>query len=185
MNDFIIYKLALLAAGIVAGFVVWFSLQVKESNISRWESLPRNKYAGVVLGFLCLLWCIPQAQPIVWSWMLPWLFPLAIAFAVIGFFFLDYLFARAVGGLFILTAYYMLHGSFTYHTAHGAVFAVMCWIIGISGLFFSGRPYLLRDVIRKIAISRKYKYVTAAFFAAFGLFCLSAGIVHLVSGSAS
>ncbi|QSH41723.1 hypothetical protein P0136_06565 [Lentisphaerota bacterium ZTH] len=185
MNDFTIYKLVLLLAAVLSGGIVWFILRLKSDNITRWEALPRNRYAGVVLGFLCLLWCIPQAKPIVWTWMLSWLFPLAVVFSVIGFFFLDYLFARAVGGFFILTAYYMVHESFTYHTAHGAVFAVMCWTLGIAGLFFSGKPYLLRDILRKIAVSRKYKYVTAAFFAAFGLFCFSAGIIHLAAGTAA
>ena len=152
------------------------------TRLPKWESLPRNKNMGVILVFLCLLWCVPQARPIVWDWMLPWLYPLAITFSILCFLFLDYLFSRGTGGFFILLTYYFVHEAFTFCTPLTALFALMCWVLGIAGLFFSGKPHLLRDFIRKLAKSSRIRYVTSAYFIAFGILCLTLGIIHMHRG---
>jgi hypothetical protein len=182
VKAFDLYIVALFACAVGAGLAGVWAAGLKESTLSKWESMPRNKQFGAALALVCLIWCIPHAQPIVWDWMKPWLLPMALAFTVIGFYFLDYLFARAIGGFFILLTYYLLHESFTFHTPGAAVFAVLCWGLGILGLFFSGKPYLCRDMIRKIARSSKIKYLTVGYFSLFALFCLTAGILHLAKG---
>jgi hypothetical protein len=180
VNAYNIYTAALLVCGIVSMLTAVFILRMNTSRLPKWESLPRNKYIGVVLAFLCLFWCVPQARPIVWDWMLPWLYPLVFAFTILGYLFLDYLFSRAVGGFFILLTYYFVHESFTFHTPAIAVFAIFSWALGIAGLFISGKPHLLRDFIRKIAKSSTVRYSSAAYFVIFGVMCIVLGIMHLI-----
>lgn len=182
MTEYTVYVVSLwLGALLAIGATVWLSL-LNPQNLEDREALARNQQLGVILGLLCLLWCIPHARPIVWDWLLPWLLPLTVAFAGIGYFFLDYLFARALGGLLILSAFYYLHASFSFHTPASQLFAVMCWLLGICGLFLSAKPYLLRDLIRQVAVARKWKVSLQVFLTVFALYCLTVGIIHAVSG---
>lgn len=178
MNDYQIYIAALSVGGIAALTAAFWAWRMNPARLPQWEGLPRNKYYGVILAFLCLLWCVPQARPIVWDWLLPWLYPLAIIFSVLGFLFLDYLFSRALGGFFILLTYYFVHEAFTFHSPATPLFAIACWCLGIGGLFISGKPHLLRDFIRKLAKSSRIRYATSAYFVVFAIFCLTLGIIH-------
>lgn len=178
MNAYQIYITALIACGLASLVVALWAVRMNLERLPKWESLPRSKNFAVVLVLLCLLWCVPQAKPIVWDWLLPWLYPLAVAFSILAFMFLDYLFSRAIGGVFILLTYYFVHEAFTFHSPAMALFAIMCWGLGIAGLFFSGKPHLLRDLIRKLAKSTAVRYVSSAYFAAFGIWCLTLGIIH-------
>ncbi len=182
MNAYQIYTTALIACGFASLVMAFWAGRMNLTRLPKWESLPRNRNIGVILVFLCLLWCVPQARPIVWDWMLPWLYPLAIAFSILGFMFLDYLFSRAIGGFFILLTYYFVHEAFTFHTPVLALFAIMCWALGILGLFFSGKPHLSRDFIRKLAKSTHIRYTATAYFAAYGVLCLTLGIIHAFRG---
>ncbi len=178
MNAYQIYITALIACGLASLLLAFWAGRMNLTRLPKWESLPRNKYIGVVLAFLCLLWCVPQARPIVWDWLLAWLYPLVIVFSILGFLFLDYLFSRAAGGFFILLTYYFVHEAFTFHSPVTALFAILCWCLGIAGLFFSGKPHLLRDFIRKLAKSSRVRYASSAYFVAFGLLCLTLGVIH-------
>ncbi len=182
MTEYQIYTMALIACGLFSLVIAFWTAKMCPEKLPKWESLPRDRNFAVVLVFLCLLWCVPQAKPIVWDWMLPWLYPMAVAFSILGFMYLDYLFARAAGGLFILLTYYFVHEAFTFHTPALAFFAVMCWALGILGLFFSGKPHLCRDFIRKLAKSSHIRYTALSYFAIFGVLCLTLGIIHICRG---
>jgi hypothetical protein len=182
MDAYQIYTTALVACGLASLLVAVWAGRMNLERLPKWESLPRNRNIAVILVLLCLLWCVPQAKPIVWVWMLPWLYPLAIFFSILSFFFLDYLFSRAIGGFFILLTYYFAHEAFTFHTPVLALFAIMCWALGILGLFFSGKPHLFRDFIRKLAKSSRIRYTAVAYFSAYGILCLTLGIIHALRG---
>ncbi len=182
MTAYQIYTMALIACGLFSLVLAFWAAKMSPANLPKWESLPRDRNIAVVLVLLCLLWCVPQAKPIVWDWMLPWLYPLVVVFTILGFMYLDYLFARAIGGFFILLTYYFVHEAFTFHTPVLALFAIMCWALGILGLFFSGKPHLCRDFIRKLAKSSGIRYVATSYFAAFGALCLTLGIIHICRG---
>ena len=182
MTEYQIYTMALIASGLFSLVIAFWAGKMSPENLSKWESLPRDRNIAVVIVFLCLLWCVPQAKPIVWDWMLPWLYPMAVVFSILGFMYLDYLFARAAGGFFILLTYYFVHEGFTFHTPWLAFFAVMCWALGILGLFFSGKPHLCRDFIRGLAKSPRIRYTALSYFAVFGVLCLTLGIIHICRG---
>lgn len=180
MNPLTIYKIALFAltAGLIAAGI--FSLRLSPQNLERYEAIPRNRIAGGMLAFVALLWCIPHTRPIIWTSWLPFLYPLVILCTVLAYAYLDYLFSRALGGFMILAAYYFLHESFSYHSTGTAFFSLLCWGVGIVGIFFSGKPYLMRDLIRKCAASARWRYATAAYCFIFALSALVAGIAHII-----
>ncbi|MBR4957597.1 MAG: hypothetical protein IKZ31_07535, partial [Lentisphaeria bacterium] len=100
---------------------------------------------------------------IVFNWMLPMLYPAVIVFTVLAWFFLDYLLSRALGGLFILSAYYFVYSAFNWHTPYLAVFSILYWLLGIAGICFSGKPCWMRDVLRLCCDSPRYRYAAAGF----------------------
>jgi hypothetical protein len=173
-----IYTAALIIAAITAASIGITAYRMNPQRLPQYESLPRWRGSGAVLAFLGLLWCIPHATPIVWNWMLPWLFPLVIICTVLAYLFLDYLLSRAIGGLLILSAYSLLHESFTFHTPLAAVLTIFCWALGIAGLFLSAKPHLLRDFIRCLSSSSRWRLGTLLFFAGFAGITLFAGISH-------
>lgn len=110
--------------------------------------LSRMRLGGVVLGIPCLVWsawhgCImlegglAKYHPVVWA-----LVPVT---AVLCYFFLDYLFARAAGGFFILCANELLRQSFAHAVLLRPVYSVACLLLGIAGLFMLGVPWRVRD----------------------------------------
>ena len=182
VTDYNIYCYGLLAAAVIAAVIGMWCWKMTPATLALWEKLPRNRTAGTIIGFLALLWCVPHATPIVWDWMQGWLYPLVFICTVLGCLFLDYLFSRALGGIFILGAIYFLHESFTFHTPAAWILAIICWTIGIAGLFLSAKPHLLRDFIRLIAASRLWRSVSTGFFTFFAGYALIVGIMHLARG---
>ena len=63
MNAYNIYIAALLASGLGALVIAVWALRMNVEKLSRFESLPRNKYLGVVLAFLCLLCVCASGAP--------------------------------------------------------------------------------------------------------------------------
>ena len=184
VTDYNIYCCSLVFTAAISAVIGIWCWRMNLTNLAVWEKLPRNRTAGTILGFLALLWCVPHATPIVqdWAWLVGWLYPLVFICTVLGCLFLDYLFSRALGGIFILGAIYFLHESFTFHTPAAWILAIICWTIGIAGLFLSAKPHLLRDFIRLIAASRLWRSVSTGFFTFFAGYVLIVGIMHLARG---
>ena len=169
MDGFLLYRIALGAAGAaLLVLALWFA-RLKMDALPRWEPLPRNRRAGAVLALIALLWCVPYAQPIAFDWLVPLLYPLAVLGAVLGYFFLDFLLVRAAGGLFILTAYYFVHAAFEFHAPLCAALSIGYWLLGIGGICLSGKPCWGRDLIRFGCRSARGRYATAALLAALAL----------------
>ncbi|MBQ7207856.1 MAG: hypothetical protein IJS01_08675 [Lentisphaeria bacterium] len=175
MSETVLYRLwmipgaaALLAAGI-------FFLRLDEENLSKFEPLPRNRVFGMISGWFALIWCIPHAEAVAPGFLLPFLWPLALIVPVVSFFCLDYMTARAVGGLLIILAYEALHRAFDLALPLAGVVAVLSWLLGACGIWISGIPYHLRDAIRLAARKPVMRFL-------FGLSLIVCGLVFLVSG---
>ena len=179
MSDIAIFTAGLFGMGIIGTLATLFMLRLDSDNIQYYEKIARLRHAGGVIAFICLLWCVPNAKPIVWDWMLPALYPLVIIFTIVAWGFLDYLFSRAIGGLCILTAYWFLHDAFTFHSFMSPAFAIFCWIIGIAGLLFSAKPHLFRDMLRKIAAQNSWKFTITTYLVLFALFSTISAIMLL------
>lgn len=165
MNELTIFRAALILAAILEAGTAFWLFRRTPAKQEQTDRLPRNKYAGIALGFLALLWCVPHAEPIVFNWMLPLLYPAAILFTVLSWFFLDYLFSRALGGILILGAYYFVYGAFNFHTPGLAAFSILYWIAGITGICFSGKPCWMRDLLRSCCQSARIRWTAAGFCA--------------------
>lgn len=123
-------------------------LKVNKENLEKREKLPRAALPGAILGIIDLLWCIPNAMPILPESLHKYLLPLAILLIILAYCALDHLFSRAIGGFMILTAHFYLKESFASPTILSAVFATLCLIFGTIGIFISGKPHLTREIIR-------------------------------------
>lgn len=179
MSETVLFTTGLFGAGICGIAAAIFIFRLDPANINQLEKIARWRHIGAILAFIGLLWCVPNARPIVWDWMLPALYPLVIIFTITAWLFLDYLFSRAIGGLCILTACWFLHDSFTLHSPWAPLFAIFCWIIGIVGLMFSAKPHLFRDMLRKIAQRPVWKATIMGYLILFALFSIISAIMLL------
>ena len=161
IDSHILYLTILSSVTIFLALTLFWILKLVPANLAKWEKLPRNVLWGMIIAVIDLAICVPQSEPIVPTGMKPWLIPLAVISAWIVYQFLDYIFSRAFGGALILLSYYLLFASFTYHTPAKIPFALGCYGIGILGIFFCGKPFLMRDLIRKIANSAKWRNISA------------------------
>ncbi len=174
------FVLALFAALCVG--VAIFAARLKAESQPKAEMLPRAALPGAILGFIDLLWCIPNVKPILPEGMHAYLIPAAVAFAVLGWAYLDKLLARAAGGFLILMAHYLLKESFADARPGAALFAALCMAFGTLGIFVSGKPHLMRDLIRKVCESPKWRMATVATSCAIAASSLAMLSLHLLSG---
>ncbi len=180
MNTYyMIYVAGLLLFGCAVVFSGIWIIKLNPDNLSIKEKLPRNVWLGMIFGVAGLIWCIPHSKPILPDSLHPYLIPAVIVCAFLAYNFLDYLFARAIGGFMILLAHYFLHESFTLHTPASPVFAAFCMAMGIVGIFFAGKPYLFRDFIRKAAGNHRLRIGSASVCWVFGIFCVILGVLQL------
>ena len=175
MNEQFFYRLWMIPGGIFLLIAGLFFLRLNAENLKRFESLPRNRYFGLAAGWFGLIWCIPHAQAVAPQFLLPLLWPLAIIVPIVSFFCLDYMTARAFGGLLIIISYEALHRSFALALPLAGVIAVISWILGGCGIWISGIPYHFRDAIRLAAAKKSWRNI-------FGFVLLLAGLLFTVSG---
>ena len=113
--------------------------------------LPRLRWAGVVLGIPCLAWsawhgCIMLEGGLAKFHTFVWcLVPILTILCAL---YLDYLFARALGGFLILSSNELIRCAFIYDVPLRGVYSVVCLLLGICGLFLLGAPWHLRDALK-------------------------------------
>ena len=166
---------ALCAASAIA------ALKLKPELLAKVEKLPRATIPGAILGFIDLLWCIPNAEPILPEAFHVYLLPAAIILGILAWFFLDKLFARALGGLLILLAHYFHKESFADAMPAGMLFAILCFVFGTWGIFVSGKPHLMRDLLRKLCANQNWRIAVASLLGAYAVTSLIALSFHLLS----
>ncbi len=177
MNEELFFRGSLLLAALIWAALGCWTYTLNGDKLPRWEKLPRNRAVGALLGCAALIWCIPHARPVVFDWMVPYLWPMAIGGTVLGYCFLDYLFARAAGGLLILVSYHFVHGTFDFHTQGAPFLAILYWIIGVFGICISGKPYWLRDLLRALCGKVRLRLFTCGFLLLLGVATLLGGLL--------
>lgn len=183
MNELTLYKIVLLGVGIISFLIAWGHFLIKENNLKLWERLTRNRNLALPLVFCALLWCIPHAKAVAWDWLAPWMFGLVILFTILSYVYMEYLPARALGGIFILYGCYVAQESYAWHTPGAGWLMILTWTIAIVGMFIAAKPHLLRDYFRKVVSEDRYRFIGAAFFCVYGIWSLALGIIHLVKGA--
>lgn len=162
MNEASLFHTYSLAFGAWWLAVAVVTLVLNPKTLPYFEKLPRNRYLGIVIGWVAMFGCIPHAAAVAPAMILPYLTPIAVITPVLCFFFVDYLFSRAVGGSFILIAYYFLHASFNIHYPFMPLLAVFCWLLGILGMWISAKPHIMREYLRNAARTPAFKFTAAA-----------------------
>lgn len=153
---------------VIAAFL-FFLAYVCAFQPQRFASLPRNVWWGMAIGIPCLAWsawhaCIMLEGGLAKFHTIVWL--LVPTIAILSYFYLDYLFSRALGGLFILAANEMIRCAFAHAIPLRPLFSLVCLLIGVMGLFMLGTPWRMRDAISLAAKNRRYGrgFATALIF---------------------
>lgn len=178
MSDLTVYRLILTITAAASFAAAGWIFRLRPAATIRAEALPRNRMLGGPLGIFALLCCVPHAEPIVFGWMLPLLYPAAVAGGVLAFFYLDYLFSRAFAGIMILGAYSVVHGAWEFHAPLAAYLSIAAWVWGGAGIAFSGKPCWMRDVIRRCCASALWRGGWGGALAANGVLMLAGAVAQ-------
>jgi len=138
-----VFAAILAALGYILGFA-------SHRQPDLWRKLPRERILGEIITVVCLVWCTVHVLPMLEGDMARfrvWVRLLAPVLAVLSFFFLDFLFTRALGGLFLLMVNDLLHGAFTVHLPVRPIFAVVSYALGVLAMFMIGAPWRFRDLL--------------------------------------
>ena len=114
----------------------------------------RSRPAGMVLGAVCLVWSAHHACVMLEGDLArfhPYVWLLVPVVAVLSWFFLDFLFARAAGGFFILCANVLIYGAFVHDIPWRPWYSVVCLALGVLGLFAVGAPWYIRALLQAAA----------------------------------
>ncbi len=181
----LIYPCALGAWALLCAALAAIALRLRPELSERLDKLPRAAVPGAILGFIDLLWCIPNVKPIMSESLHPYLIPAACVAAVLAWIFLDKLLARATGGFLILLAHYFLKESFADALPGSAFFALLCLAFGTLGIFISGKPHLLRDILRRLCANPSWRAAAATILACLAVCSFATLSLHLINGHAA
>jgi uncharacterized membrane protein YfcA len=174
-----IFALAMILTGIFFFISFTWIFKTSDKNISDKEKLPRNRLLGVILAGAGFFWCVFHSKPLLAPSMHVYLIPAAMLCTWLAYLFLDFLFARAFGGMLILLAHYFLHESFAFKTPDKPFLSLLCFIMGTYGIFLCGKPHLLRDMIRHISKSLAWKYSMSGLLLLYSIAFITYGFIHL------
>jgi hypothetical protein len=183
MNYFSFFPYTLIAFGAAA--FIWFIYiltSFKISNLKKIDKIPRNVHLGIIFTIIDIAWCVPQAIPIFGVKDSTGIILLAIVCIIIGCGFLDYLFARALAGFFILLAHFFLWQSFAADISFMWLFPILCYVMGTFGILIGAMPHLFRDLLRKICNRRKWKVGFSILLILYTIVNVYLGIALIVNG---
>ncbi len=153
---------------------------------ARWpglhKRLPRERVIGSVLASICLVWAVFLVLPMLEGGMLRYrtlLKLLVPGIAVLAYFFLDYLFTRALGGFLLLCLNAMIYQAFVVNLPlpFRTVYDLLCYGIGIGGLLLIGMPWVFRDLLEKAETARLWRMRLGVVFGGLALFFLVSAFV--------
>ena len=139
---------------------------------SRFLRLPRNKWVGAAIGAACLAWsswygCMMLEGGLArFRFIVVLLVPVT---AILALLFLDYLYARAIGGFFVLASNELIRQAFAADIMLRPFFSLLCLAMGICGLFMLGMPWRMRDAIALSASRPAAGRAIGAVFAVSGI----------------
>ncbi len=174
---YIFLSFAIGVIGLIIGSVNFF---LNEGKIEKAEKFCRERNFGVIIFFGCLSWCVPHTEAIIFNFLVPYLWYIAIILAILSYFYLDYLMARAFSGSLIICAYYLVHSCFDFHSVIASLMSVIAWLIGIFGIVISAKPSYLRDLLRISAKNSKIRYTISAVTVIFSFLIIGNGLLELM-----
>lgn len=145
----IIYRLlSILLALLCLGFA-YLATRLCTAHPKLPALLARHRLGGLLLGVAVLCWCAYEGAA-----MLParfatpvWLLVPVVTAAC--WFFLDFLFSRALGGFLILLANHLIQHAFAYYCGARPLYCILALLWGIGGTALVAWPWLLRDALEQ------------------------------------
>jgi hypothetical protein len=150
-----IYHLSLQTAGYIAGlflllFGLWGLIRPADSQAAA-RTLPRSRVGGFVLfttAFFWSFWLLATMEMGEFSsFRKPLLFIMPVGFLLVLRFVDEFLAARALGILFLLSAEPLLDAAFFRSERSRLLVTVFAYLLIVAGLLWVTMPYLLRDQI--------------------------------------
>ncbi len=137
-----------------------------------WRRLPRDRHLGIVVAVACLVWSAYYAVPMLEGGMAryqPIIKILVPVVAVLAYFYLNFLLARATGGLLMLAATVMLHQAFVVRLPFRPLFSLICYAIALAGMIALAAPWHGRDLLRLATLSNRWRTALTGFSAGIAL----------------
>lgn len=87
MSELLLCRIAgVLSALVLAAAAVW-CFRLNPANLSKYEPWPRNRLAGLLIGWAVLAVCVPHAAVVSPGFLQPLLWPLAVVAPVLCYFY--------------------------------------------------------------------------------------------------
>lgn len=161
----------------VALVLLFLALTLTAARLTRrwsslWCRLPRLRLPGVLLGTLCLAWAAAEVNLMLEGDMAVYhrlVWAAVPVVALLAYIHLDFLFARALGGLLLLLLTDMLHQAFAIHLPARLLFAAAAYLVCLWAMALVAAPWYFRDLLQQTAESRPWRHGTTAVFAALSL----------------
>ena len=141
-----------------------------------WRKLPRAARLGMILGIPCLLGAAWHGSQLLEGGMEGLRVYVWILVPVIGllcWFYLDFLFTRALGGIFLLAVPQLLALAFGVDIAYRPLYSTLCYVFGIVGMLLVAMPWRFRDLLHKATGHLLLQRGVAVFLSVSALYFLS------------
>lgn len=128
------------------------------------SKLSRSRLLGEIVGVPVLAWAAFHVTKMVepGSIFIPISLGLVPVVAIIAWDHLDYLFARAFGGLLLLGANHLLTTAFVAGVPMRSAFSACVYLLGLPGLILVSSPWWLRDLLEKVRDSARWRGAVVA-----------------------
>lgn len=176
-----IYSFTLKSVMLLVGFILiaahLVALVQRKATQDWLKSFPRNKPAGVILTAILAAWFFwlvkvsDLGEFSSWRNLVLYLTPLSAVLAM--FFMQEFLAVRALGGLALMAAEPLLESAFLQDSPARLLLVVLTYVWIITGMFWVGMPYTLRDQITWVSASeQRWRAATFAGLAYGALLCV-------------
>lgn len=164
--------LSVVMIGLLSTFAVYF-IKVLKVKKGQWRTLPREKYIGIAMMALVFVYAayhgrfmleggLATYRPYVW-----FLIPIATALA---YFFLDFIFTRALGGILVVLTLEILSSGYIINLPYRGLFSAHALIYGIIGLVLIGLPWKFRNFVQKACEQDLFRRVSGGLLMSSALF---------------
>lgn len=153
-----------LATGVLLIFSSWFIFSKISKSDTLWKSVPRERKLGGVLAFIALAYSAYHGRYMLENgleYLRVYVWVALPIVTIMVYLFLDYVFARALGGFLVVAAVQLTHQAFIEQIILRPLFSLNFYIVGTIGLFLIGMPWILRNQLERCKNSSTVAYSTS------------------------
>jgi hypothetical protein len=83
-----------------------------------------------------------------------------------------------LGGFLVLSATYLLHGAFAAMVPWRPLYCIVCYLLGLWGMFLIAAPWRFRDLLQAIAQGPRWRRPLGSLAMAAGLILVMLPLLH-------